>query len=105
MREGSDEDNPEEKAAEESAVRPGAVVVEPGGDPARDPEPDDEAERREHRPLPPRAEMVVQVEPFFQFLDNLVVYLAAFGHERDFHVSRRRAAVGGAGLEPATYGV
>ena len=48
-------------AEDDPAVRPGAAVVEPGRDSAGDRKRDDEAECREHRPLPPRAEMVVEI--------------------------------------------
>src|SRR5581483_4521794 len=79
-------DDPEDEmvdvdaADDDPAVRAGAVVVEPRGDPARDRQPDEEAERREHRPLASRAEVMVQVEAFLHLLDDLVLELAGFGH-------------------------
>jgi hypothetical protein len=49
-------------ADDDAAVRAGALVVEQGRDPAGDRKRDREAERREHHPLPARAQMLMQME-------------------------------------------
>ena len=67
---------------------------------AGDREREREAERREHRALAPRAQVVMKVEPLLQLLTDVVLELFGFAHGRD-----SRSNVGGAGLEPATYGV
>jgi hypothetical protein len=79
-------------ADDETAVLTRPVLVERGRDPARDCEPDREAERREHRPLAPWAEMVVEMEASLQLTGDLAFDLAELRHAAIVAALRRSSA-------------
>ena len=96
-------DHPEDEvvdvdaADDDPAVRASAAFVEQRGDAAGERERDGESERREHRPLPPRPEVMVQMEPLLDFLRDLVVDLLQLAHGR---ILAPKWAVQGSNLRP-----